>query len=159
MVDLYRIAEVLSKVAPEMFVDKMMIHSVRLINYLMFVLNSVFVGQIDSYIENFSGQNMQKSESLPQFLAPFLGILTNLYKAANTLGVRDNSRFDNLADILQKTDSFDPMLFLKLKQEVMQYLRAESKEEQQVFQSFEDMLSEIDMLCKCNKIRKHSMRS
>ena len=56
----------------------------------MFVLHSVFVGGIDSYIEFFSGKIMQRQETLPQFLAPFVGILKNLYDAVNIFGVKDN---------------------------------------------------------------------
>lgn len=64
VVDLYRIMEVLTKVAPELFVDKMHIHSIRLINYMMFVLHSIFIGQLDNYIDFFSNKIMQRSESL-----------------------------------------------------------------------------------------------
>lgn len=99
VVDIYRILEIVTKWIPEIFVDKNHIHSVRLINYMMFVLNSLFMGQIDQFIEFFSGKIQQKSESLPQFLAPFIGILRNLYDAVNKLGNKDNLRYDNLADI------------------------------------------------------------
>lgn len=99
VVDLFRIMEVLTRVAPELFVDKLHIHSIRLINYMMFVLHSIFNGDIDNYIDFFSAKIMQRSESLAQFLAPFIGILKNLYDAVNTLGNKDNVRYDNLADI------------------------------------------------------------
>ncbi len=85
----------------------------------MFVLHSIFIGKIDNYIEFFSSKINQRSDTLAQFLAPLIGILTNLYNAANTLGLKDNSSYDNLADILGKTDSFDPILFKKLKQVVI----------------------------------------
>ena len=65
----------------------------------MFVLHSIFAGQLDNFFEFFSAKITQKSESLPQFLAPFIGILTNLYKAVNEFGNKDNQRYDNLADI------------------------------------------------------------
>jgi hypothetical protein len=58
VVDLYRIMEVLTKVAPEIFVDKNHIHSIRLINYMMFVLHSVFIGHLDNYIDFFSAKIM-----------------------------------------------------------------------------------------------------
>jgi hypothetical protein len=32
-------------------------------------------------------------------LAPFVGILKNLYDAVNKLGLKDNEKYDNLADI------------------------------------------------------------
>lgn len=65
IVDLYRILEVVTKQAPEIFVDKQQIHSIRLFNYIMFVLHSVFIGGIDNYIEFFAGKIMSRSETLP----------------------------------------------------------------------------------------------
>lgn len=38
IVDMYRMLEIMTKWVPEIFVDKTQIHSIRLINYLMFVL-------------------------------------------------------------------------------------------------------------------------
>lgn len=86
VVDLFRIVEMLTKFAPEIFVDKRCIHSIRLINYVMFVLQSVFVGELDSYIDYFVEKIEHRSETLAQFLAPFIGILSNLYEAANRFG-------------------------------------------------------------------------
>jgi hypothetical protein len=65
VVDQYRILEVMIKWAPEIFVDKEQIHSIRLINHIMFVLHSLFDSHIDNYIEFFSGKIMQRSETLP----------------------------------------------------------------------------------------------
>ena len=65
IVDMYRILEVMTKYAPEIFVDKNQIHSIRLLNYIMFVLHSVFVGNIDNYIEFFAGKIHQRSDNLP----------------------------------------------------------------------------------------------
>ena len=42
VVDLCRMMEIMTKWAPEIFVDKNEIHSSRLLNYIMFVLNSIF---------------------------------------------------------------------------------------------------------------------
>jgi ABC-type phosphate/phosphonate transport system permease subunit len=94
IVDMFRILEVMTKHAPEIFVDKNQIHSIRLINYVMFVLHSVFVGNIDNNIEFFSGKVQQRSDTLAQFLAPFLGILKHLYDAVNTLGLQDPQKYD-----------------------------------------------------------------
>jgi hypothetical protein len=47
VVDLCRVLEILTKWVPEIFVDKELIHSNRLLQYIMFILNSVFVGHID----------------------------------------------------------------------------------------------------------------
>ena len=66
----------------------------------MFVLHSIFIGNIDNYIEFFATKTNQRTDTLPQFLAPFIGILKNLYDAVNTFGIKDNSRYDNLADIM-----------------------------------------------------------
>lgn len=49
-----RMLEIMTRWAPEIFVDKDEIQSSRLLNYIMFVLNSVFQGGINSYIEFFS---------------------------------------------------------------------------------------------------------
>lgn len=151
--------EILTQWVPEIFVDKQHIHSVRLINYMMFVLHSIFIGQIDNYIDFFSGKIMQRSETLPQFLAPFIGILKHLYDAVNRFGNSDNHRYDCLADIFHKTDSFDPILFQRLKETVKNELPPINMDEQDVYQVFEQMLDEIEMLCQSNKIRKHSIKS
>ena len=79
VVDLCRVLEIITHWVPEIFVDKDLIHSNRLLNYIMFILNSVFVGNIDSFIEFFAQKIQQRSDSLPQFLAPFISILRNLY--------------------------------------------------------------------------------
>jgi hypothetical protein len=107
----------------------------------------------------FASKINQRSESLPQFLAPLIGILKNLYDAVNNFGNKDNVHFDNLADIFQKTDSFDPILFQKLKSIVMSQLPPSNMEEKETFSIFEQMLDEIEMLCQSNKIRRHSIRS
>ena len=80
----------------------------------MFVLQSIVVGNIDQSIEFFAAKNMQIPESLPLFLAPLISILKNIYDAVNTLGLKNNQKYDNLAEILNKSDSFDPLLFRKL---------------------------------------------
>jgi hypothetical protein len=122
IVDMFRMLEVMTAWVPEIFVDKNQVHSLRLINYIMFVLNSVFVGKIDSYIEYFAGRAMNRGHTLAHFLAPIIGILKNLYEAASNLGQKDNARFDNLAEIFRRSDSFDPVLFHKLKAVVLNEL-------------------------------------
>ena len=64
VVDMFRIIEMLTKYSPEIFVDKQHIHSIRLINYMMFVLHSVFVGELDSYIDYFVEKIQHRSETL-----------------------------------------------------------------------------------------------
>lgn len=86
-----------------------------------------------------------------------MGILVNLYGAVNTLGLQDNTRYDNLAEIFQKTDSFDPFLFEKLKQVVNCELPPTNLEEQKIIDIFgRQMIEEIEMLCVSKKIRRHS---
>lgn len=51
---MFRIIEILTRWVPQIFVDKDQIHSTRFINYTMFVLNSIFMGGIDSYLDFFS---------------------------------------------------------------------------------------------------------
>jgi hypothetical protein len=65
VIDLCRLLEVISKWVPEIFVDKEQIHSSRLLNYIMFVLNSIFSGSIDGYIEFFAQKTQQRSDTLP----------------------------------------------------------------------------------------------
>lgn len=64
VVDLCRLMEIMTKWAPEIFVDKDQIHSARLLNFIMFVLNSIFKGDISKYIEFFSNKIQQRSETL-----------------------------------------------------------------------------------------------
>jgi hypothetical protein len=85
--------------------------------------------------------------------------LRNLYLASNDLGTKDNKRFDDLAEIFKKTDSFDSVLFEKLIKTVKNELPPANEDEKKVCMEFEAMLDEIEMLCQCNKIRKHSLKS
>lgn len=64
---------------PELFLDVDHVHSSRLMNFVMFVMNSVFVGEVNKQIVFFSGKVYSHSATLEQFLAPIIGILTNLY--------------------------------------------------------------------------------
>lgn len=96
---------------------------------------------------------------LAQFLAPHISILKNIYDAVNSLGSQNNQQYDNLADIFQKTDSFDGVLFEKLKNEVKNELPPVSEFEIEVFGVFESMIEEIEMLTQSNKIRKQSLLS
>lgn len=78
-IDLLRMAELFSTWCPELFLDVENVHSTRLVSFLMFVLNSVFVGEIDKLINNFSAKMFSRSDNLEQYLAPIIGILVNLY--------------------------------------------------------------------------------
>ena len=48
-------------------------------NFIMFVMNSVFVGEVKNSIKFFSEKVYLHSATLEQFLAPIIGILVNLY--------------------------------------------------------------------------------
>lgn len=74
---------------------------------------------------------------LPQFLAPMLSILKNLYIAVNTLGNKDNLKYDNLPDIFAKTDSFDPVLFEKVRSIIKNELPANNEDERDVLNLFD----------------------
>ena len=157
IVDMFRILEVMTRHAPEIFVDKNQIHSIRLINYIMFVLHSVFVGKLDTYIEYFAGRVMHRGDTLAQLLAPLVAILKNLYEAASTLGEKDNARYDNLVDILRKTDSFDPQLFHRLRSVVVNELPPRDRREAEVLEVFgKQMLEEVDMLVESKVVRRVS---
>ena len=87
-----------------------------------------------------------------------IGILTKLYKATNSLGLKFNDDYDNLAEVFQKTDSFDSNLFNKLNSVVFNELPPQNDYEREVFNQFAQMIDEIEMLCTSNKIRKHSIK-
>lgn len=64
---------------PELFLDVDHVHSSRLMNFIMFVMNSVFIGEVNKQIIFFSEKVYLHSATLEQFLAPIIGILVNLY--------------------------------------------------------------------------------
>lgn len=64
---------------PELFLDVEHVHSSRLMNFIMFVMNSVFIGEVNKHIIFFSERVYLHSATLEQFLAPIIGILVNLY--------------------------------------------------------------------------------
>jgi hypothetical protein len=78
-IDLLRMCELFSTWCPELFLDVDHVHSSRLLNFLMFILHSVFIGEVDKHIENFSSKVYSHSASLEQYLSPIIGILVNLY--------------------------------------------------------------------------------
>lgn len=53
-VDLLRMCELFATWCPELFLDVEHVHSSRLMNFIMFVLNSVFVGEVNKHIIFFS---------------------------------------------------------------------------------------------------------
>ena len=69
-------------------------------------------------------------------LAPIIGIMVNLYNAVNQFGLKNNAEFDNLADILVKTDTFESDLFKKLHELVISKLPPVNLEEKHTFDTF-----------------------
>lgn len=78
-IDLLRMCELFSTWCPELFLDIDHVHSTRLLNFLMFTLNSVFIGGIAKPIRDFSSRVFSHSDNLEQFLAPIIGIFVKLY--------------------------------------------------------------------------------
>jgi hypothetical protein len=63
-IDLLRMAELFTTWCPEMFLDIDHVHSTRLLNFLLFVLNSVFVGDVKKQIDEFSARIFSHSDNL-----------------------------------------------------------------------------------------------
>jgi len=63
-IDLLRMCELFSTWCPELFLDVDNVHSSRLLNFIMFTLNSVFIGEIYKHIKFFSEKNFSKSTTL-----------------------------------------------------------------------------------------------
>ena len=115
---------------------------------------------MDAYVDNFANKVKVRSDNLQQFLSPLIGIMVNLYSAVNTLGLKNNDLYDNLADILVKTDSFESDLFRKLNELVISKLPPQNQDEVKIFSAFsEQMVLEIEMLAQSNKLRKLSSRN
>jgi len=63
-VDLVRMCELFSTWCPELFLDVNHVHSSRILNFVMFTLNSVFIGEIDKFIKFFVDEVYSNSTSL-----------------------------------------------------------------------------------------------
>lgn len=71
---------------------------------------------MDKLFIEFCEKIKTKSRSLPQFLAPFIGILVNLYSKISEQSLTSaiqakSTSLDNLASLFNRMDSFDPNLF------------------------------------------------
>ena len=114
IIDLCRVLELLSCHVPEIFLTKNQLHATRLFDYILFVFRSIFTMKMDKLFIDFCEKIKTKSRSLPQFLAPFIGILVNLYrklpKDMNLLTAQ-NQNLDTLVTLFNRMDSFDPKLF------------------------------------------------
>ena len=56
VIDLLRISELFCTWCPELFLDVDHVHSNRLISFLVFVLDSIFLGEMDKHLQYFSGK-------------------------------------------------------------------------------------------------------
>ena len=70
---------------PELFLNKDQIHASRLLDFTLFVFRSIFRMQMDQLLISYCKKLNTRSGTLPQFLVPFIGILTNLYMAISEL--------------------------------------------------------------------------
>ena len=174
---------------------------------------------MDQLFVDFCNKLQTRSRTLPQFLVPFIGILTNLYMAISELSPTTNpvgaavaslsadlsqfdellttqaaasqeeakhnddfeipvdsydtirqampfsgngsktTQFDSLADMINRMSSFDPSLFKRLLEIVLNELRPANQHEVKVFQTYNKMLAETEMLIMCKKIRNDSIDS
>lgn len=78
-VDLMRLGELLTTWCPEIFLEVDQVHSTRLLNFITFTLNSVFVGEVQKHIDFFAEKRKSLSATIHQYLSPFVGILVKLY--------------------------------------------------------------------------------
>lgn len=113
--DQCKIMELMTDLAPEAFVHEDSIQASRLVNYIMFVLNSVFKGNIHDYIRRFTAKLMTLSENLQQFLYPLVGILSNLYKASISL---EGKQYQTMEKLIKEVDVFEVEFLWELKKQV-----------------------------------------
>ena len=96
IIDLSRVLELLTRWVPELFLNKEQIHAGRLLDFILFAFRSIFRQKMDSLVTDFCSKLQSKSRTLPQFLVPFIGILTNLYKAIAELSPKNGSDINAL---------------------------------------------------------------
>ena len=115
VIDLSRILELLTRWAPELFLSKERIHASRVLDYMAFVLKSIFQMNMDQILDNYLKKLQIKSKSLAAFLTPFVGIQVNLYRAIKILKgeqMDKTAKFDfdafvqhTLSDDMEKLES------------------------------------------------------
>ena len=108
IIDLSRILELLTRWVPELFLSKDQIHAGRLLDFILFVFRSVFRMQMDNLFIDFCNKLQTRSRTLPQFLVPFIGILTNLYTAISEVSPGGEDRAK--ATAIQAAMSLSPDL-------------------------------------------------
>jgi len=65
-------------------------------------------------------------------------------------------QFDSLADLFNRMSSFDPSLFHRLKEYVLNELRPMNQLEVELFENYSRLLAETEMLIMCKKIKTAS---
>lgn len=110
--------EIICREAPEAFLSRDSIHANRLLNYIMFVLESVFKGNVHSYISKFSMKMQTQSESLQQFLNPIVGILANLEQGSVRF-TNDMSCLD-IIQLLKRADQFEITHYKNLEDKIIE---------------------------------------
>ena len=98
-IDLLRMCELFTTWCPELFLHKEHVHSSRLLNFIMFTLNSLFIGEIDKHIIFFSEKVYSHSSTLEQYLYPIIGILVNLYLGMKHYEICDNPKYEDLESL------------------------------------------------------------
>ena len=69
------------------------------------------------------------------------------------------TQYDTLSDLINRMSSFDPSLFKRLLEIVLNELRPVDQNEIRVFQNYSKMLAETEALIMCKKIRNDSIDS
>jgi len=139
-----RIAELFTRWCPELFLDIDHVHSSRLLNYIMFTLNSVFIGEIEKSIVEFSDKVYSHSIKLEQYLAPFIGILANLYMGIKQQQEEHSAKkYENLASFFEKTDAFNERGFTLL-QRLKACVWKEDQPGEDFYNRFSEMLKEFE---------------
>lgn len=80
IIDLFRLLELMTTHAVDIFIDKRQIHGKRTLTFVMFVLHTIFESGIEQYIKSFAQKIQQQNCNIEQFLAPFIGTLVNIHK-------------------------------------------------------------------------------
>jgi len=108
IIDLSRVLELLTRWVPELFLCKDQIHASRLLDFVLFVFRSIFRMQMDQLFIEFCDKLQSRSRTLAQVMAPFIGILTNLYLAVNVLTGATDEASKIRQGALAASDSLSP---------------------------------------------------
>ena len=106
VIDLLRICELFTTWCPELFLDVDHVHSNRLMSYLMFTLNSLFVGEMDKHLVYFASKMYQHSATLDQFLSPIVGIVSALNTGMTRLQ-DTKDKYESLQTLMTRVSAFD----------------------------------------------------